>query len=215
MLAAALNAGGFNATLACSKDEATPCEAVFASGLGASYDVLLLYSDTYENPERGRLTDAEWAGLFGFVEGGGGLFALHTATACWTGQATDPNSRRFHHELLNCEFGGHTPYKDYVSRVVSASDPITRGMGDYVVTDELYTPLVYEPARSTIFLTAYDQQSNTTAVHGLRHAHGKGRVLYFAQGHDMAEFESPADFAGNHAFQKVVTRSLLWLGGRL
>ena len=42
-------------------------------------------------------------------------------------------------------------------------------------------PLVYNRSRSTIFIEAYDQQLNTTAVHGLRHAYGKGRVLYFAE----------------------------------
>ena len=40
-------------------------------------------ADTYENPERGTLTAEQWAGLFSFVENGGGLFALHTASACW------------------------------------------------------------------------------------------------------------------------------------
>ena len=92
-------------------------------------------------------------------------FALHTASACWDHQADAPNatsswSFRFHHELLNCEFGGHSPYKDYISHVVDPADAITRGLGDYVVTDELYHPKVYDAARSTVFLTAFDQQAS-------------------------------------------------------
>ena len=43
----------------------------------------LFVMDRYENPERGTLTAEQWAGLFSFVENGGGLFALHTASACW------------------------------------------------------------------------------------------------------------------------------------
>ena len=44
----------------------------------------------------------------------------------------------------------HSAYKDYVSHVVDPrSDPITRGLGDYVVTDELYHPHVFDPARTT------------------------------------------------------------------
>ena len=46
-------------------------------------DVLVIYADTYENPLRGSLSAEQWDGLFSFVEGGGGLFALHTASACW------------------------------------------------------------------------------------------------------------------------------------
>ena len=37
----------------------------------------------YESPDRGTMTDAQWDALFAFVKGGGGFFALHTASACW------------------------------------------------------------------------------------------------------------------------------------
>ena len=50
-------------------------------------------------------------------------------------------------------------------------------------------------------------------VHGLRHTHGKGRVLYFAQGHDMAEFDNPVFDTGNHAFGTMIKRSIAWLAG--
>ena len=43
--------------------------------------------------------------------------------------------------MLNCEFGGHSPYKDYIGHIVDAvDDPITQGMGDYIVSDELCEP---------------------------------------------------------------------------
>jgi hypothetical protein len=108
---------------------------------------------------------------------------------------------------------------------------------------------VYNKSRSEIFLTAYDPGQcgpvceNATAIHGLRHTYGEGRVLYFAQvrprshphpttcgtrshsmchsamrlcaqGHDMAEYEEPDTFEGNHAFATIIERSLLWLAKR-
>ena len=142
---------------------------------------------------------------------------------------------------MNCEFAGHSAYKDYVSTVTDpVNDPITAGLSDYIVTDELYHPHVFDRERSTIFLTAFDctlstavfrvvktapvaeplsvcepaDNSNQTAVHGLRHSYGKGRVLYFAQGHDMAEFDNPVFDTGNHAFGMVVKRSIRWLAGK-
>lgn len=226
ILAAALNASGKAvAVLACTPP-GDGCESAFeAPHLRDTYDVILLYADTYENPLRGSLTAAQWDGLFGFVRGGGGLFALHTASACWDNEVEHPGdalSVAFHHDLLNAAFGGHSPYKDYVAKVVdSTNDPITHGLSNYVVTDELYHPLVFNRSRSTIFLTAYDPGQcgpvceNDTAVHGMRHEYGDGRVLYFAQGHDMAEFETPEEFQGNHAFQTMVMRSLLWLAKRI
>ena len=45
----------------------------------------------------------------------------------------------------------------------------------------------------------------------MRHTYGQGRVLYYAQGHDMAEFENPEAFDGNHAFQLIIKRCLQWL----
>ena len=141
---------------------------------------------------------------------------------------------------MNCEFAGHSAYKDYVSSVIdSINDPITNGLSDYIVTDELYHPHVFDRDRSTIFLSAFDCEkwastdppfqcclcslliptsagtdtSNQTAVHGLRHTYGEGRVLYFAQGHDMAEFENPQFDTGNHAFGTIVKRSIRWLAG--
>lgn len=185
-------------------------ELFVAPGLH-SYDILLIYADTYENPLRGNLSAAEWDGLFDFVKSGGGLFALHTASACWMNH-NDSTSVRFHHEVLNAEFGGHSPYKDYISRPTDPSDPIVKGMAPYVVTDELYHPVVFDLNRSVIFMVADDVATGQVAVHGLRHTYGSGRVLYFAQGHDMAEFETPEEFQGNHAFQAVIVRCLRWLG---
>lgn len=224
ILAQALNASGMAAILACDKDETVPCEAAFAAkDLQMRFDAILIYADTYENPLRGSLTPSEWAGLFAFIENGGGLFALHTASACWDHQYDDPSdpySSKFHRDVLNCAFGGHSPYKDYIATIVDQNtDPITQGLRNYIVTDELYHPVVFNRSRSTIFITAYDRGQapgpNATAVHGLRHTYGKGRVLYFAQGHDMAEFENVEDFTGNHVFQVVVTRCLQWVAKRL
>jgi type 1 glutamine amidotransferase len=44
--------------------------------------------------------------------------------------------------------------------------------------------------------------------------YGEGRVLYFAQGHDMAEFEEPELWEGNHAFGTIIKRSIMWLAKR-
>lgn len=118
ILASALNrTSGFTTTLPCAVHETTACEEAFASStLQTDTDVILIYADTYENPKRGSLSPAQWEGLFAFVAEGGGLFALHTASACWMDEvdcglnATEQctQSRKFHYDVLNCEFGGHS-----------------------------------------------------------------------------------------------------------
>ena len=66
---------------------------------------------------------------------------------------------------MNCEFAGHSAYKDYVSTVTDpVNDPITAGLSDYIVTDELYHPHVFDRERSTIFLTAFDCTRDLSAA---------------------------------------------------
>ena len=61
--------GRVTVALPCAPDEKVQCEAVFANpDLNKTYDVILVYADTYENPLRGSMTDAEWDGLFAFVK---------------------------------------------------------------------------------------------------------------------------------------------------
>lgn len=79
-------------------------ETVFSDGSLSDIDVLLLYADTYENPLHGSLSAEEWAGLFAFVANGGGLLALHTASACWM-NPNDTLAVKFHSDVLNAQFG--------------------------------------------------------------------------------------------------------------
>ena len=66
---------------------------------------------------------------------------------------------------MNCEFAGHSAHKDYVSTVTDpVNDPITAGLSDYIVTDELYHPHVFDRERSTIFLTAFDCTRDLSAA---------------------------------------------------
>ena len=85
ILADALNrSDGYTTSLPCTVGDAAKgeaCEEAFTQL--DDVDVLVIIADTYENPLRGSLSAEQWDGLFSFVEGGGGLFALHTASACW------------------------------------------------------------------------------------------------------------------------------------
>eukprot|EP00054_Salpingoeca_dolichothecata_P022699 m.149368 g.149368 ORF g.149368 m.149368 type:complete len:256 (+) comp24427_c0_seq4:198-965(+) len=172
----------------------------FANRL-SSCDVLLMYSDTYENPGRGSLTPPQLNGLLQFVEQGKALFGLHTACACFL------DIPEFV-DLLGVSFAGHSLYFDFAVRVLDNTHPITFDMHDFVATDELYHPSI-NVTRSTVLLESFDPTLNSSHPALLWHNHGKGKVLYFALGHDLAEF------LGNKHFFDIVKRSILWLGGNL
>lgn len=165
---------------------------VLVAGLDA-HDGVLFYTDV------GELTDAQEAGLLGFIDGGGGFFGLHTACASF--RECDG-----YHAMLNARYNGHSPYMDFAVDITDPDDPITRGLEPFEVTDELHYP-EHDPSRSHRLLQAYDPTGEATHVTAFRHAYGRGRVFYFALGHDTAVIENPS-------FQEVLLRGALWVCGR-
>ena len=166
---------------------------VLATGLNV-VDAVLCYTDV------GDLTATQERGLLNFVEGGGGLFGLHTAAASFR------DCERYH-RMLNAFFDGHSAYMDFDVAIVDSSDPITHGLEEFAVTDELYY-LKHDPSRSHHLMEAYDATKDETHVMAFKHTYGGGRVFYFALGHDMKALENPT-------FQEVLRRGALWVGRRL
>lgn len=166
---------------------------VLADGLDG-YDTVLFYTDV------GELTEAQEAGLLNYIRTGGGFFGLHTAAASF-------RDAEGYHGMLNGFFNGHSPYMDFTVNVSDAEHPITEGLSDFEVTDELYY-LKHNPAASRYLMHAYDYTKDETHVMAFHHTYGEGRVFYFALGHDMAVLENPS-------FQTVILRGALWAGNRL
>ena len=166
---------------------------VMASGL-AEYGATLFFTDV------GHLTQAQEQGLLRFIEGGGGFFGLHTADASFRDNAG-------YHQMLNGFFDGHSPYMDFTVAISDSGHPISAGLEDFAVTDELHY-LKHDPGRSHHLMHAYDPGRDETHVMAYHHTYGEGRVFFFALGHDMAVMENPS-------FQEVVRRGSLWVGKRL
>ena len=166
---------------------------ILANGLDG-YDTVLFYTDV------GELTDAQEDGILAHVRTGGGFFGLHTAAASF-------REARGYHGMLNAFFDGHSPYMDFTVNVTHDDHPITEGLTDFKVTDELYY-LKHEPGMSYHLMHAYDETKDERHVMAFYHPYGKGRVFYFALGHDMAVLENPN-------FQTIICRGALWVGKHL
>jgi len=173
-------------------DFSQDCE-IIATGLDA-YKAVLFFTDV------GDLTDSQENGLLNFIEQGGGFFGLHTAAASF-------RECKGYHGMLNAFFDGHSKYMDFLVNIIDPDDPITKGLGDFIVTDELYY-LKHDPTMSHHLMQAYDPTKDETHVMAFRHTYGNGRVFFFALGHDMAVLENPS-------FQEIVRRGALWVGKRL
>ena len=166
---------------------------ILANRLDA-YDSVLFYTDV------GELTDGQENGLLTYVKRGGGFFGLHTAAASF-------HEAKGYHEMLNAFLLGHSKYMDFTVNMIDADHEITRGLSDFVVTDELYY-VKHDPSMSHHLMQAYDPTCDETHVMAFHHTYGDGRVFYFALGHDMAALENPN-------FQETIRRGVLWVGKRL
>ena len=166
---------------------------VLTDGLNG-YDTVLFYTDI------GELTPAQESGLLNYVRTGGGFFGLHTAAASF-------RDAEGYHSMLNGFFNGHSPYMDFTVNVSDGEHPITEGLVDFEVTDELYY-LKHNPDTSHQLMHAYDKTKDETHVMAFHHRYGEGRVFYFALGHDRVVLE-------NLSFQTVIRRGALWVGNRL
>ena len=166
---------------------------VLSDGLEA-FQTVLFYTDI------GELTVDQEEGLLGYISSGGGFFGLHTAAASF-------RDSEAYHSMINGFFNGHSPYMDFTVNVSDSDHPITQGIVDYEVKDELYY-LKHKPDTSHHLMHAYDSTKGETHVMAFYHTYGKGRVFYYALGHDMVVLENPS-------FQEVILRGVLWVGNRI
>ena len=147
-------------------------------------------------------SEANRAGLLNHLRAGKGLLALHCATICFDDWPEFP-------DILGASWqwgkSGHAPYGECHVKVCTNAHPIVAGIGDFTITDELYTfPVVTDTLEP--FMTA----EWNGAKHPLAwvRSYGKARVCYLALGHDTDSF-------ANGVFQKLLQRSALWVAGRL
>jgi type 1 glutamine amidotransferase len=163
--------------------------AVLGSKALGEYDVCVLCLSMSD------LADAEEEGLAAFVAGGKVACGLHSATV------TDED-RVTYIDLIGGRFEHHDKYGEFEVHIEDSEHPITLGVEDFQVSDELYV-LDRKPLRAHILATATWRGESQPLVYTKRY--GRGMVLYNALGHDRATFDHPA-------FRRLVVQGLAWAG---
>lgn len=140
------------------------------------------------------LTPDQEAGLFHFVESGKGLVGIH-GTAWWIGGRAV--------ELIGGHANWHPPGLTFTVNIEDATHPITAGVSDFAVEDEIYIS-AYEP---TLHILASAQWHGRAHPMAWVKRFGQGRVFYTALGHTADTFRQPA-------MQQLVTQGVQWAGER-
>jgi hypothetical protein len=129
----------------------------------------------------GVLSAKEEQALVDFVAAGHGLVGVHSANASFY-----PNLR--YRAMLGSRFIEHAPQlHQFQVRVSNPQHPLAAGLHDFRVVCEFYRSAC--DAGLDVFLTG--EWEGQTIPLAYTKAHGKGRVLYIALGHDMRALGNP------------------------
>jgi type 1 glutamine amidotransferase len=157
----------------------------------ADYDVLLFYG----GPQTDELQERA---IENFVDQGGGVVALHHASA---------NSSKSWLQLIGGRFAGHPPISEVEVIVAEGKHPITAGVEDrFKIFDEAYRHNSVAKNR-TILARLKERPGDKKPDPNLEilwtREVGKGRVVYNALGHGPEAWTNPN-------WQKLVVQSILW-----
>lgn len=142
------------------------------------YDLILVNADR-RDPEF-KFTRSQQEALLAYIEGGHGYVSIHGA------DNAAPDWLPAWREMLGGVFS-HVGQPDskvqkgsYTIKVVNTSHPITQGLEDFPLEDELYYNLQMQPGVEPLATT--DHAGGTWPVAWTRH-YGQGRVFHTPLGH--------------------------------
>lgn len=137
--------------------------------------------------------------LLNFVKGGKGFFVQHLASASF-GKWEEFGKLCGRKWVMGTS--GHGPRSVFKAKVANKEHPITAGLEDFKVDDELYAKL-QGTGDINLLVTADSDWSNKTEPLVFTLSYGKGRVVHNAFGHDRKALMTPN-------VQKIIARGAEW-----
>ncbi len=137
-----------------------------------------------------------------FVSAGNGLYALHNSSNI------SLYSKSFR-EVMGGAYIGHPPLRPFKVRIANRKHPITRGVQDFMVTDEQHY-VTYDKDPKDILLKSENidglgyRDLGTQSIGGWAYEFGKGRVVFTAPGHTLHVMWQPEYF-------KIQKNAVRWL----
>ncbi len=175
------------------------------TGAGALGEIDLLFMD-YNGPD---WSDAARANFERAVGGGTGLLVLHAADNAFDGWVEFEKMAA----LLWRKGTGHGKFHEFPVTIVDKDHPVTCGLADFRITDELYHRLVHlHDAEHHVLATAFSaEESGGTGKDEpvmLTTRYGEGRVFHMVLGHVWSG--GMLEAFENESFQKALVRACEW-----
>jgi Trehalose utilisation len=137
-----------------------------------------------------------------FVQNGGAALFYHNVTYI------SPQNQEFR-DVLGAVTREHPPLRPFKVKIVNKEHPITRGVNDFVVTDEQHF-VKYEKEPKYVLMESVNEDGLTwrdagaSSVAGWAYDYGKGRVCYLAPGHVITALWNPE-------YEKIQRNAVRWL----
>jgi hypothetical protein len=137
-----------------------------------------------------------------FVQGGGSALFYHNTTYI------SPHNDDFR-DVLGAVTQQHPPLRPFKVKIVNHEHPITRGVNDFVVTDEQHF-VKYEKDPKYILMQSVNEDGlgwkelGNSSTAGWAYDYGKGRVCYLAPGHVITALWNPE-------YEKIQRNAVKWL----
>jgi type 1 glutamine amidotransferase len=179
----------------------------------------------------------EVAALQVFLARGGRWLALHGTNSILrfleSGLVDSPDEAPELMEMLGSQFVAHPPIGAFTVEVLPTGDPLTRGLVDFEIVDELYLSRTTAPIE-TLMLTRFTGDAKGFVAHDWHDAEvpilyrrkvGRGEIVYCTLGHcrghyDVAVFTPfwphPERCGWNYpVYYEILRRGLRWAAGTL
>jgi len=141
-----------------------------------------------------------------FVENGGSAFFFHN---CSHISLADENFR----DVEGAIYTGHPPIRPFKVKITNRNHPITRGVNDFIVTDEQHY-VQYNKDTGYVLMRSENEDGlaysgslgdqGTSCEAGWAYEYGKGRVCFMAPGHMITAMWNPE-------FVKLQKNAVKWL----
>jgi len=139
------------------------------------------------------ISPAALEGLAAFLERGGGLLAVHSASASFQAEPR-------YHRILGGRFAHHGPVEEFVVQPAGPDDEVLGDIPAFSVRDELYRH-EYDAANRVHLYTAVGQEREPVVW---TRNWGQGRVCYCALGHTASAMHHPT-------VRDILQRGLGWV----
>lgn len=192
---------GIECTQACLKDESE----IFEDISGWGYDVIVLYNMTQKiSPKRQK-------NFISLLNRGVGLVTLHHSICSfqdWPGYKKIIGGRYYLEATkengLEYKAGTYKHDVDINVKIADTAHPVTRGVIDFVIHDEVYKNCGFESDNHVLLTT--DHPDSDRSIGWVRR-YGTTRVCYIQSGHDHRAYENPN-------YLRLVSNAIRWCATR-